>query len=82
MSIHDEHGGLEARQKQMKERNKLIVQKKFQEYLQGNTDSSFGNKLFTLIIKADLSNRNLLAKGFPIEVEVVNDYNGITKRKA
>ncbi len=76
MSIHNDHGGLKARKRQLVEKNKLIVQKKFQDYLKDSSGSSFGIKLFALIIKADLSNRRLLAKAFPVEVEVVNEYDG------
>ncbi len=52
------------------------VEKDFYYYITGSgKDSSFGAKLWNLIIKADLTNRTKLAKGFPEEVYVVNSYN-------
>ncbi len=58
------------------------VKRDLDDYLNNRMDkNSFKSLLYQLIIKSDLSNRRLLSKGFPDEVQAVNEYTGVTEKK-
>ncbi len=58
----------------MNEKYLQKIRKDFYYFNKGSGNgNSFQDKLFSLIIKADLSNRALLAKAYPEEVQVVQE---------
>ena len=56
--------------------NELLTEAEVDLYIwQMSTQSSFKNKLFDLIAKADNSNASKIAKGFPEHVECYKRYS-------